>query len=79
MDQPGKVANNPARGQLSMENEYSPGLRIWSLEMDSAVPSRVSLLISILKLKLVLTRGILPDFRDGVHLFIIQTDSKINK
>ena len=34
------------------------------------VPSRVSLLISIFGLNLVLTYGIPPDFRDGVHLFI---------
>ena len=31
---------------------------------------RVSLLISILRLNVVLTYGIPPDFRDGVHLFI---------
>ena len=24
MDQPGKVANNPARGQLNRDDEYSP-------------------------------------------------------
>ena len=42
-------------------------LRIWSRETDSAVPSRVSLLISILRLNLVLTYGIPPDFRGGVH------------
>ena len=59
MDQPGKVAN-PARGQLNRE--------IWSREMGSAVPSRVSLLISILRLNLVLTYGIPPEFRGGVHL-----------
>ena len=57
MDQPGKVAN-PARGQLNRGNEYSTGprtcLRIWSRETGSAVPSRVSLLISILRLNLVL-------------------------
>ena len=61
MDQPGKVAN-PARGQLNRENEYSPApvrvLRIWSRETGSAVPSRVSLPISILRLNLVLTYGI---------------------
>ena len=45
-------------------------LRIWSRETGSAVPSRVSLLISILRLNLVLASGILPDFRGGVHLFI---------
>ena len=71
MDQPGKVAN-PARGQLNRENEYSrprTSLRIWSRETGSAVPSRVSLLISILRLNMVLTHGIPPDFRGGVHLF----------
>ena len=62
MDQPGKVAN-PARGQLNRENEYFPVrvslcLRIWSRETVSAVPSRVSLLISVLRLDLVLTYGI---------------------
>ena len=68
MDQPGKVAN-PARRQLNRENEYSPPrscLRIWSRETGSAVPSRVSLVISILRLNLVLTYGIPPDFRGGV-------------
>ena len=42
-------------------------LRIWSRETGSAVPSRVSLLISILRLNLVLTYGIPPEFRGGVH------------
>ena len=46
---PGKVANS-ARGQLNRENEHFPVsvhacLRLWSREMGSAVPSRVSLLI----------------------------------
>ena len=72
-DQPGKVAH-PARGQLNRENEYFsvPGSRltIWSRETGSAVPSRVSLLISILRLNLVLTYGTPPDFRGGVYLFI---------
>ena len=45
-------------------------MRIWSRETGSAVPSRVSLLISVLRLNLVLTYGILPEFRGGVHLFI---------
>ena len=62
MDQLGNVAN-PARGQLNRENEYPPVtvrtcLRIWSRETGPAVPSRVSLLISILRLNLVLTYGI---------------------
>ena len=70
MDQPGKVASR-ARGQLNRKNEYFPSLstfvlRIWSRETGSAVPSRVSLLISILRLNLVLTYGIPPEFRGGV-------------
>ena len=73
MDQPGKVAN-PARGQLNRENEYFPvpfvPENLVSRETGSAVPSRVSLLISILRLNLVLTFGIPPEFRSGVHLFI---------
>ena len=43
-------------------------LRIWSRETGSAVPSRASLLVSILRLHLVLTYGIPPEFRGGVHL-----------
>ena len=43
---------------------------IWSRETDLAVPSRVSLLISILRLNLVLAYGIPPDFRGEAHLFI---------
>ena len=66
-----KVAN-PARGQLNRENEYfpcpRPRLRIWSREAGSAVPSRVSLLISKPRLNLVLTYGIPPDFSGGVYL-----------
>ena len=66
-DQPGKVAN-PARGQLKQGKIIFPcprsHLKIWSREKDSAVPSRVSLLISILTLNLVFTYGIPPDFRD---------------
>ena len=46
-------------------------LRIWSREMGSAVPSRVSLFISILRLNVVLTYGIPPEFRGGSHLFIL--------
>ena len=81
MDQPGKVVN-PTRGQLNRENEYFPQgklifpcprsrLRIWSRETGSAVPSRASLLISILRLNTVLTYGIPPEIRGGAHLFIL--------
>ena len=66
MDQPGKVAN-PACGQLNREINPRACLRMWSREMGSAVPSRVSLLISILRLNLVLTYGVPPEFRGGVH------------
>ena len=38
-------------------------LRIWPHEAVSAVPSRVSLLIPILRLNLVLTYGIPPEIR----------------
>ena len=73
MDQTGKVTS-PARGQLDSEKLIFPyprsHLRIRSRETGSAVPSRVSLLISILRLNMVLTYGIPPDFRGGVHLFI---------
>ena len=69
MDQQGKVAN-PVRGKL-LNIPLSPySVRIWSRETGSAVPSRVSLLISILRLNLVLTHGIPSDFRGGVHLFM---------
>ena len=47
-------------------------LKIWSRETGSALPSLVSLRISILRLNLVLTYGIPPEFRGGsVHLFIL--------
>ena len=46
-------------------------MRIWSCETGSAVPSRVSLLISILRLNLVLTYGIPTEFRGGIHTFIL--------
>ena len=62
-DQPGKVAN-PARRQLNTRSR----LRIWSRETVLAVPSRASLLISMLRLNVVLTYG--KSFHTGVHLFI---------
>ena len=61
-DQPGKVANS-ARRQLNREKYLFPcprsRLRICSVETGSAIPSRASLLISILRLNVVLT-GFLP-------------------
>ena len=56
-----KVAN-PARGQLNRESKFFPvpvrAIEIWFRETGSAVPSRVSLLLSILRLNLVLTYGV---------------------
>ena len=71
MGQPGKVAS-PVCGQLNRKIIFPcpcSRLRICSRETCSAVPSRVSLLISILWLNMVLTYGIPPEFRHGVHLF----------
>ena len=65
-----KIAN-PARRQLNREKIFPCPrgcLRIWSRETGSAVPSRVSLFITILRLHLVLTYGIPPEFCGGVHL-----------
>ena len=64
MDQPCKVAN-PARVPCLRSR-----LRIWSRETGAAVPSRISLLNSILRLNLVLTYGIPPEFCGGVHLLM---------
>ena len=72
MDQPGKVAN-PARAQLNRENKYfSVLVRAWEFGLARQVrPSRPASACSfyILRLNLVLTHGIPPDFRGGVHLF----------
>ena len=77
-DQPGKVAN-PARGQLAEQGKLilpcpRLRLRIWPRETGSAVSSGVSLLISILRLNLVLTYGIPPEFCGGVHLLSVHIE-----
>ena len=63
MDQPGKVCQS-CTWSAEQEKCFFPCLRlclrIWSRETGSAVPSRVSLLISILRLNLVLTYGFPP-------------------
>ena len=59
----GKVANSPL-GQLNIILIFPcprSRLRIWFRETGSAVPSRGSLFISILRLNLVLTHGIPPE------------------
>ena len=53
-------------------------MRIWSRETGSAVPSRISLPISILRLNLVLTYEIPPEFRGGVHVFIYNRDTSLS-
>ena len=72
MDQPGRVAN-PARGQLSRGNDYFPLLvRASDIGLARQVrPSRPASACSFstLRLNMVLTHGIPPDFRGGVHLF----------
>ena len=70
MDQPGMVAN-PARDQLNREKYFFScprlRLRIWTRETGLAILSRVSPLI--ININLVLTYGIRPAFRDGVHVY----------
>ena len=69
MNQPGKVAN-PARGQLNRKTNIplSPYVPENLVSRDGfSRPSRVSLLISILRLNPVLSYGISPEFRGGVH------------
>ena len=70
MDQPGKVAN-PARGQLKMEidislSAFAPEKLVSGGGFGSPVPRQPA--HSILRLNLVLTYGIPPEFRGGVHL-----------
>ena len=77
IDRPGKVAN-PARDQLNRENEYFlVRVRAWEFGLarcvGSAVPPRVSLLLSIhtpAKSGAYLY-GIPLEFRDGIHLFML--------
>ena len=63
------VVRSAERGKLMLFPCPRSRLRIcWSREKTgSAVTSRVSLLISILRLNLVLTYGIPPEFRGGVQ------------
>ena len=76
MDQPGKVAK-PARGQLHRKNEYFPvPVLAWEFGLARRVrPScpASACSFSALRLNLVLTHGIPPDFRNGVHLYIPPT------
>ena len=62
---PDGTAEPVSRDQI-LRRERGQGNR----ETVSAVPSRVRLLMSILRLNLMLTYVIPPEFRGGVHLFI---------
>ena len=74
VDQPGKVAN-PARGLLNRKIDFSP-VRVRATEFGLARRVRQSRAASACSLSNtlaesgVLTYGILPEFRGGVHLFI---------
>ena len=72
-NQPGKIAN-PVCGQLNRENVNFP-VPVRALEYGLAIrvrPSRPASAcsFSILRLTLMLTHGIPPSFRGGVHLSI---------
>ena len=71
MDKPGKVAN-PARGQLNRENNIplSPCVPENLVSRDGFSRSVPRQPAHLLRLNLVLTYGIPPEFRGGVHLFI---------
>ena len=74
--QPGKVANL-ARGQLNRRNGHFP-VPVRPGEFDPVIrvrPSRPASAcsFSILRLNLVLTHGIPPNFRVGVHSLILTT------
>ena len=70
--QPGMVAN-PSRGQLDRENENFPvPVRAWEFGLARRVrPSRPASACSFstLRRNRVLTHGIPPTFRDGVHMY----------
>ena len=72
-DQPCKVAN-PARGQLNRANyfflsPFTPDNLVSGYGLDRPVPRQPACSFSILRLNLVLTHGIPPDFRGSIHLF----------
>ena len=72
MGQLGKAAN-PARGQLNRENEHFPvPVRACEFGLEKRVKPAClasACSFSILRLNVVLTHEIPPDFRGGVHRF----------
>ena len=77
MGQPGSKGANPARGELNRENDFFlVPVRAWEeiILARRVRPSRPASACSFstLRLNLVLTHGIPPDFRDdGVHMIFI--------
>ena len=76
LHQPGNKVAGPARGQLNRENEYFP-VRVLVPEnlvsrggFGSPVPRQSAHLHTVLRLNLMLTYGIPPEFRGGVYLFV---------
>ena len=74
MDQPGKVAS-PARGQLNRKKKENFPVRVRARGFGLARRVRQSrpasaCLSPCSRLSLVLTYGIPPEFRGGIHLFI---------
>ena len=77
MDQSGKIVNDPARGQLNRGNQFFPVLvraREFGLARQVRQPRPASACeFSTLRLNIVLTHGIPPDFRGGVRVFLSPT------
>ena len=73
MDEPGKVADL-ARGQLNMENNIPLSPRVpensISRETGAAVPSRVSLLISILRVVALVLVVVSNTSPNSSHFFV---------
>ena len=77
MDQPGNVAN-PTRGQLNREmnvslSPFAPENLDSRDEFGRPVPRQHAHSPHSVGLNMVLTRGIPPDFRGGVHLFMLSS------
>ena len=84
VDQPGEVANPARRVQLSRElnislSAFAPENLHWSRETGSTVPSRVSLLISILRLNILcyIVRNILYNQTTFHVVFLSSTNSSV--
>ena len=67
---------NPAHGQLKGKmnislSAFAPENLVSRDEFGSSVPRKSAHPISLIRLKLVLTYGIPPEFRGGVQIFIL--------